>query len=109
MNLPINELGRNAILRDGVQAAQPAAGLRYEERLDQDARWALAEGSRFFEEKSAVQDALRRIARRLDELGVPYAVGGGLAVFIHGFRRFTEDIDILVIGMHEETEFWSDP
>jgi hypothetical protein len=68
----------------------------YEERLDQDGRWALSEGSRHFEEKSAVQDALHRIARRLDEIEVHYAVCGGMALFKHGFRRFTEDVDILV-------------
>lgn len=68
----------------------------YEDRLDQNPEWALSEGSRFFEEKSAVQDALRRVARRLDELNVPYAIAGGMALFKHGFRRFTEDVDILV-------------
>ena len=34
----------------------------YEIRLAQDSRWALSEGSRFFEERSAVQDTLRKIA-----------------------------------------------
>ena len=56
----------------------------------------MSEGSRHFEEKSAVQDALHRIARRLEDLGIPYAVSGGMALFKHGFRRFTEDVDILV-------------
>ena len=68
----------------------------YEKRLDQDLRWALIEGSRHFEEKSAVFDALRKIARRLNDLGIPYAVVGGMALFRHGLRRFTEDVDILV-------------
>src|SRR4051794_12476907 len=68
----------------------------YEQRLDRDRRWALSEGSRHFEGKSAVQDALRKIARRLEEMGIPYAVAGGMALFQHGFRRFTEDVDILV-------------
>jgi hypothetical protein len=36
------------------------------------------------------------IARRLEELGVPYAIAGGIALFFHGYRRFTEDVDILV-------------
>ncbi len=49
-----------------------------------------------FEEASAVHQTLRRITRRLEELGVPYAVAGGMALFLHGFRRFTEDVDILV-------------
>jgi hypothetical protein len=56
----------------------------------------LSEGSRHFEGKSAVQAALRKIARRLNESGVPYAVVGGMALFSHGSRRFTEDVDILV-------------
>ena len=68
----------------------------YEKRLDQNSRWALSEGSIFFEDKGAVQQAMRRIAQRLDELGVPYAIVGGMALFQHGFRRFTEDVDILV-------------
>lgn len=49
-----------------------------------------------FDEASAVHKTLRRIAKRLDEVGVPYAVCGGLALFFHGHRRFTEDVDILV-------------
>jgi hypothetical protein len=68
----------------------------YEKRLDNDWGRALSEGSRFFEEKSAVQDSLRRIAKRLDDLGIPYAVAGGMALYRHGFRRFTEDVDLLV-------------
>lgn len=70
--------------------------IAYEKRLDNDWGQALNEGSRFFEEKSAVQDSLRRIARRLADLGIPYAVAGGMALFQHGFRRFTEDVDLLV-------------
>lgn len=68
----------------------------YEQRLDQNARWALSEGSRFFEEKSAVQEALRKITSRLNELGIPYSVVGGMALFHYGYRRFTEDVDLLV-------------
>lgn len=56
----------------------------------------MSEGSRHFERRSAVFDSLRKVARRLDELRVPYAVVGGMALFQHGLRRFTEDIDILV-------------
>ncbi len=81
----------------------------YEGRLDRDWELALSEGSRFFEEKSAVQDSLRKVARRLTDLGVPYAVAGGMALFRHGFRRFTEDVNILVTKegltrIHEKLE-----
>src|SRR5215210_6348247 len=68
----------------------------YEHPLDQDRRWALDEGGLFFEGKSKVQKTLRSIARRLDEMGIPYAVVGGMALFEYGFRRFTEDVDLLV-------------
>jgi hypothetical protein len=78
----------------------------YEDRLARDTKWALAEGSRHFEDRSAVHDTLRRIAARLDELTIPYVVAGGMALFLHGYRRFTEDIDLVVTrdglrGIHE--------
>lgn len=43
-----------------------------------------------------VRATLDAITRRLNSLGVPYAVAGGIALNFHGFRRFTEDVDILV-------------
>jgi hypothetical protein len=56
----------------------------------------LSEGSRHFEENSAVFKALHKVTSRLKELGIPYAVVGGMALFRHGLRRFTEDVDLLV-------------
>lgn len=56
----------------------------------------------YFEEKGGLHDTLRKITRRLQELNIPYAVAGGMAMFFHGFRRFTEDVDILVT--HEGLE-----
>ncbi len=49
-----------------------------------------------FEKESAVHKTLLKITRRLEQLGIPYAVAGGMALFFHGYRRFTEDVDILV-------------
>lgn len=54
------------------------------------------EGFRHFAQKSEVHSTLRRICLRLNDLGIPYAVVGGMALFEHGFRRFTEDVDLLV-------------
>ena len=88
----------------------PTAGLvTYEQRLDADSRWALIQGSRHFEEDSAVFRALRNIAHRLKGLDIPYAVVGGMALFRYGLRRFTEDIDILVtradlVTIHDKLE-----
>lgn len=56
----------------------------------------MSEGSKFFEGAGAVQETLKKITTRLGELGIPYAVVGGMALFKQGVRRFTEDVDILV-------------
>src|SRR5712692_8190811 len=68
----------------------------YEQRLNHNLDWALREGSMHFEKESAVHKTLRKIAKRLQDLGIPYAIVGGMAMFFHGYRRFTEDVDILV-------------
>ncbi len=89
---------------------RPTPGLvSYEQLLDADAWWALNQGSRHFEEDSAVFHALRNIAQRLKALDIPYAVVGGMALFHYGLRRFTEDVDILVtradlITIHDKLE-----
>jgi hypothetical protein len=70
--------------------------LSYEHHLNHDLQWALQEGSMHFEGKGAVNLTLEKITRRLAELKIPYAVAGGMALFFHGVRRFTEDVDILV-------------
>ena len=68
----------------------------YEEELDRNVDWAMREGSMHFDEKSAVYGALREIVRRLRDLHIDFVVVGGMALFHHGFRRFTEDVDLLV-------------
>jgi hypothetical protein len=68
----------------------------YKERLDRDGEWAMDEGERFFQGTSKTHLALRKIAAKLNELGVDYAIVGGMAMFAHGYRRFTEDVDLLV-------------
>ena len=49
-----------------------------------------------FSESSSVHKTLGGITKRLSELGISYTVVGGMALFAHGFRRFTEDVDLLV-------------
>lgn len=68
----------------------------FERRLGADLRWALGESSEFFEGRGEVQETLTRLVAKLDALGVPYAIAGGMALFAHGYRRFTEDVDVLV-------------
>ena len=46
--------------------------------------------------RGSVWDTLRRITRELDELGVAYAVVGGIALQHFGIKRSTQDVDILL-------------
>lgn len=68
----------------------------YEQRLSGDPSWALREGSMHFAEGNEVHKTLKKIARRLDDLEIDYVLTGGLAIYFHGYRRFTEDVDLLV-------------
>src|SRR5690242_15120870 len=70
--------------------------IAYEQKLRQNLDWGFMEGSMHFEQESAVHKTMRKIAKRLDDLGIPYAVVGGMAMFFHGYQRFTTDVDILV-------------
>ncbi len=56
----------------------------------------LKELDMFFQGKDPVHQTMRRIARRLEKAHIPYAVVGGMAVFAHGHRRATNDVDILL-------------
>jgi Uncharacterised nucleotidyltransferase len=57
---------------------------------------AYAEGLRFFRGEGMLNDALKRIVADLDRNGIDYAVIGAVALNQHGYRRFTEDIDLLL-------------
>jgi hypothetical protein len=57
---------------------------------------AIQEASQFFMQADPVYETLRDITARLRKLGIPYAVMGGMALVAHGYRRTTEDVDILV-------------
>jgi hypothetical protein len=43
-----------------------------------------------------VYETLRALVKRLDQEGIEYAVIGAMALAAHGYRRFTEDVDILL-------------
>jgi hypothetical protein len=70
--------------------------IAYEAKLRDNLRWGFMEGSMHFEHDSAVHKNMRQITKRLDELGIPYAVVGAMAMFFHGYQRFTTDVDLLV-------------
>lgn len=68
----------------------------YEQRMATNWSEAMSESSLFFEGRGRVQDTLRRVTARLDKLEINYAIAGGMCLFRHGFRRYTEDVDLLV-------------
>ncbi|MEM8872976.1 MAG: nucleotidyl transferase AbiEii/AbiGii toxin family protein [Planctomycetota bacterium] len=68
----------------------------YEQRLKDKPQWAWRESGMHFEDESEVQKTLRRITQRLHDLDISYALVGGMAMFRHGYRRYTEDVDLLV-------------
>jgi hypothetical protein len=57
---------------------------------------AYAEGLKFFRGVGMINDALTKLARDLDRNGIKYAVVGAIALNQHGYRRFTEDIDLIL-------------
>lgn len=50
----------------------------------------------FFMGTDPVHDALRRITQILDEMAIPYALVGAMALNEYGYRRATVDVDLLV-------------
>jgi len=58
----------------------------------------LTEIGMFFQSRDPVHQALRRLIRRLEKARIAYAIMGAMAVNLHGARRTTEDVDILLTG-----------
>src|SRR5438128_3075487 len=56
----------------------------------------LKEIDMFFQGRDPVHKTMRRIVKLLDKAKIPYAVVGGMAVFAQGYRRTTDDLDILL-------------
>jgi hypothetical protein len=92
-----------------VATSLPAGVPVYEDMLRRDWDWAMDEGDRHFQGEDSVFKTLRKIAGKLESIGVPYAVAGAMALNAHGFRRLTVDVDILVTreklkAIHENLE-----
>ena len=81
----------------------------YDEWLRRPDVDAVAAMCRFFMRDDPVHQTLRKIAAKLDQLGIAYAVAGGMALAAHRFVRATVDVDILVTAeglaaVHRELE-----
>jgi hypothetical protein len=86
-----------------------ATPLSYDEIARRGGEAAMRQLGRFFMGDDPVHATLRKIAARLDKIGVPYAVAGAMALNAHGFQRATLDVDMLVTPeglkkIHEELE-----
>lgn len=57
---------------------------------------AYQEGLKFFMGKGILNETIRRVVKDLEQAGIDYSVIGALALNQHGYRRFTEDIDLLL-------------
>ena len=57
---------------------------------------AYQEGLRFFMGEGILNETLRRVARDLENCGIEYSLIGAVALNNYGYRRFTEDIDLLL-------------
>ena len=57
---------------------------------------AYDEGLRFFMGEGTLNETLRRVVKDLENHGIDYSVIGAVALNNHGYRRFTEVIDLLL-------------
>jgi hypothetical protein len=58
----------------------------------------IREAEQLYQGQGRLRKTYDRLTKHLEALGVAYGVVGGYALIVHGVRRFTEDIDILVSG-----------
>ncbi len=68
----------------------------YESKLESSFDLVLREAEELYQGHGRLKETYERLAKTLEELGVSYSLVGGYALILHGVRRFTEDIDLLV-------------
>jgi hypothetical protein len=86
-------MGEARIL-DAADEAEFFAGARY--------------ATEFFMNKADVHVAMEELARRLEELDIPYAIVGAMALNLYKYRRVTVDVDVLLTrdGLARFKEHW---
>ena len=70
--------------------------IEYESELKRSFDLVLRESEELYQGEGRLKKTYDRFAKCLDDLGVSYSLVGGYALILHGVRRFTEDIDLLV-------------
>lgn len=81
--------------------------LAYESEVERSFDFVVSEADQLYQGQGRLKKTYNRLIKLLEELGVSYGLIGGYALILHGVRRFTEDIDVLVSGegldrLHEE-------
>ena len=61
------------------------------------------EGLRLFMGQGELNETLVRLVRNLQQHGIDYMVVGAIALIAHGYKRFTEDIDLVMTGESLDT------
>jgi hypothetical protein len=56
----------------------------------------LKEIDMFFRGRDPVHKTMKRLTKRLEKAGIPYAIVGGMAVYAHRYRRTTYGLDVLL-------------
>jgi len=71
--------------------------------------WAGAENAeKFFKGTAAVHQAMHKLVIALEELGISYAIVGGMALNEYGYQRVTVDVDVLLTreGLQRFKDHW---
>ncbi len=68
----------------------------YERELEASFPKVLNEADALYEGRGRLQEAYTRLSARLDSIEISYGLIGAYALIIHGVRRFTEDINVLL-------------
>jgi hypothetical protein len=68
----------------------------YEEQIGENFEYLLKEADSYFVETGKLYATLAELKRRLDEVGISYAVVGAIALARYGYQRMTVDIDVLL-------------
>ena len=68
----------------------------YEQELEGSFPAVLREADALYGGTGRLQQTYQRLAARLHDLGISSELVGGYALILHGVRRFTEDIDLLI-------------
>jgi hypothetical protein len=70
--------------------------VEYEQELEGSFDLVLKEAEELYQGEGRLKKTYERLAKYLNEMGISYSLIGGYALILHGVRRFTEDIDLLV-------------